>query len=503
MTGPHGPAAASVAPAARAWGDPWRLTLLTVAGLTLLRLALLFLGGHQLYGDEAQYWSYGEELAWGHYSKPPLIGWVMKLTTEIGGLSEAWVRIASPLCHAGAALLLFALTRRLFDAPTAALAAIGYASLPAVSYATLLFSTDTPLLLFWCLALLALWRLQAGGGAPWAVAFGVALAGGLLSKYAMGYLFVGLAVWALLAAEGRRLWRRPALWAGLGLGLLLFAPNLWWNLQHGAAAFVHVVEDARPPGPWLRPFAAMEFFGAQLGVVGPVYLVAVLARLALWRSRPPGAAERFLIAMSVPVLALLQLQALHGTANANWAAVAVPAAVVLATAWLSGLGRWLWLRVALGINAVAQAGLVLLVLVPGIVTGVAGADALDKLRGWDSFAARVQDYAGRCGCDTILFDHRFDMAQYWFYADADPARLRMWVTRQVSNHYELAYAYDPQAVPADARVLYVTDRPNAQDVLAGVGRVLRSWHFEVPKGPGVTHAYRAFVLAPEEPAGAE
>jgi hypothetical protein len=79
----------------------------------------------------------------------------------------------------------------------------------------------------------------------------------------------------------------------------------------------------------------------------------------------------------------------------------------------------------------------------------------------------------------------------------------MWVTRQVSNHYELAYAYDPAAVPADARVLYVTDRANPQSVLEGVGRVLERDRFRVPEGPGVTRGYKVFVLAPEPAADAD
>ena len=31
--------------------------------------------------DEAQYWAYGHELAWGHFSKPPLVGWVILAAT--------------------------------------------------------------------------------------------------------------------------------------------------------------------------------------------------------------------------------------------------------------------------------------------------------------------------------------------------------------------------------------------------------------------------------------
>lgn len=53
-----------------------RAALVAIALLTLWRVALLPFDRTDLFVDEAQYWLWGRELAWGYFSKPPLIGWI-------------------------------------------------------------------------------------------------------------------------------------------------------------------------------------------------------------------------------------------------------------------------------------------------------------------------------------------------------------------------------------------------------------------------------------------
>ncbi|HWU81152.1 MAG TPA: 4-amino-4-deoxy-L-arabinose transferase, partial [Caulobacter sp.] len=60
----------------------WRATLWMVAGLTLVRLIALFVTPLELYPDEAQYWLWSRELAFGYFSKPPMIAWLIWLTTH-------------------------------------------------------------------------------------------------------------------------------------------------------------------------------------------------------------------------------------------------------------------------------------------------------------------------------------------------------------------------------------------------------------------------------------
>lgn len=122
------------------------LTLGVIALLTALRIALLVVSPLDLFVDEAQYWLWSTQPAAGYFSKPPLIAWLIALTTRLAGEAAWAVRLASPLLHAGAAGFILLAGRVLYDARTGAAAALVYLTLPAVSFSSLLISTDAPLL---------------------------------------------------------------------------------------------------------------------------------------------------------------------------------------------------------------------------------------------------------------------------------------------------------------------------------------------------------------------
>ena len=90
------------------------LGLAGIALVTLWRLALLPFDARDLFVDEAQYWFWGQELAWGYYSKPPLIGWLMRLSTAIGSDAPFWLRLPLPLIHAATAVVVALIGRRLY-----------------------------------------------------------------------------------------------------------------------------------------------------------------------------------------------------------------------------------------------------------------------------------------------------------------------------------------------------------------------------------------------------
>ena len=53
----------------------------------------------ELFFDEAQYWAWGQEPAFGYYTKPPLIAWIIGATTSLCGDTPFCVRLPSPLMH--------------------------------------------------------------------------------------------------------------------------------------------------------------------------------------------------------------------------------------------------------------------------------------------------------------------------------------------------------------------------------------------------------------------
>src|SRR5205085_5531891 len=101
-----------------------------IVAITVARLLWLACQPAGLYPDEAQYWFWAQHPAFGYYSKPPLIAWLIALTTAALGDGEFAVRLSAPLLHAGAAGMIYAIGARLFDRRTGFWAALAYASLP-------------------------------------------------------------------------------------------------------------------------------------------------------------------------------------------------------------------------------------------------------------------------------------------------------------------------------------------------------------------------------------
>ena len=129
----------------------WTLAALTA--ITVARLLWLAVQSAELYPDEAQYWFWAQHLALGYYSKPPLVAWLIALSTAMFGDGEFAVRLSAPLLHGVAAGLVYAIGTQLYDRRVGFWSALVYASLPAVSLSALLISTDAALMPCWAAAL--------------------------------------------------------------------------------------------------------------------------------------------------------------------------------------------------------------------------------------------------------------------------------------------------------------------------------------------------------------
>ncbi|NKD55610.1 MULTISPECIES: ArnT family glycosyltransferase [unclassified Haematospirillum] len=452
------------------WSSPaFRVALTVVLAVTVWRLFQLFGTPVNLSFDEAQYWSWSTDPAFGYFSKPPFIAWVIALTTSLGGDSEPWVRIGATLAHAVTALLVYGVGFVLFDRDHAddnagrrvvgVWSAVIYITLPAVSLSSMLVSTDAFLLMFWALSLLGLACIVTGGSAWWWLAVGLGLGFGLLSKYAMVFFIVSVVLALLWHAPWRRFLRSPGLWGALVLGAAFYAPNIWWNLAHGMASYRHTGDNVNLGVDVFNPLNMVAFLASQAGVFGPLLLaVLVLALCVPARSRlHVDWRFRFLAAFVVPVLVIMSVQALISRANANWAAPAFVAAVPLVVSWCLGTGSRAW---------VLRASIVLHVLVASLVYnadslaaafGVRVPPALDlqkRVRGWDDAGRWVRELKAQNPERPLLFDDRKTMATLLYYARPLAWDSFMWHPGDVvHNHYELTM---PLPDVPGGRFLYVT-----------------------------------------------
>jgi 4-amino-4-deoxy-L-arabinose transferase-like glycosyltransferase len=330
------------APAAPTRDAAWTWALAATLILTLARLFAIRLSPLQLYPDEAQYWLWSRDLALGYFTKPPLIAWIIRLTT-LGGDAEPFVRLSSPLLHATTGLFLYGAARRLYEARTALFSVLVYQLMPAVQLGSFVVSTDTPLVACLSAAMFAYVALQTATGREKLIAaagFGFALGLAFLAKYAALYAIGGVALHLIVSRDARRVWTWPAALLAMALFLALAVPNVVWNAVNGYAAVGHLASEAAWGGRQGGPLQVAIFFGSQFGVFGPVPMAVLVfggAWLAVRQALKP--ADVLLLAWTLPALVIVLGQAFAAGAKANWAAASYAPASILVAAWMLRWGR--------------------------------------------------------------------------------------------------------------------------------------------------------------------
>jgi 4-amino-4-deoxy-L-arabinose transferase-like glycosyltransferase len=399
--------------------------VVAVSLITVARLGWLWLQPAGLYPEEAQYWFWAKHLAFGYYSKPPLVAWLIALTTAAFGDGELAIRLSAPLLTAGAAIFVYAIGARLYDRRIGAWSAIAYASLPGASVAAWVISTDAPLLLFWAAALYAFVRAREGGGRRWWLAAGIAAGLGLLSKYAMAYWLLSAVGFVVLVPSERR-HVRPLL-AAVGVALLVSSPNLWWNWNNDFVSYRHTADNAELSTRLFHPSQALDFVAVQFAVFGPLFFAGLLL-LAVRRRALAEPRARLLAVFALPTLAMMLCVSCLSRAHANWAAPAYVSATVLVVARLLESA---WRRlVALSIAAHLGVALLLFAGLPALAAaGIAlpaEYDPLNRLRGWRELGAQVGAALSVHPGHRLFADDRETLAALIYYVRPHPFDAVKW-----------------------------------------------------------------------------
>ena len=129
-----------------------------VAAATVIRLVCV--GPLPLGNGEAYYYTWSRFLDWSYYDHPPLVAWMVRLTTLFGS-SPAAVRLG-PILAAGAfGLLFYRLAERLFRPRAAFFALVLVTALPVFLGSSFVLNPEAPLAPLWVGFL-----LRARGDAP-------------------------------------------------------------------------------------------------------------------------------------------------------------------------------------------------------------------------------------------------------------------------------------------------------------------------------------------------
>jgi hypothetical protein len=237
-------------------------------------IAAIYLVAHLLtaarYGyfrDALYYLACSEHLAWGYVDQPPLVALLAWIARHTFGTSLPALLLWPALAGCGRILLTAAFAHELGARRFGTALAAMLAATPAVWYVTdHQFAMNALEPLIWTGCAFALLRMIKTENARWWLAFGAIAGLGLENKYSIAVFAFALLAGLLLTPQRKFLFTAWLL-AGGGVALLIFLPNLLWNVEHHWP-FLELMSNIRASGRdvVLSPLA---FIGQQILIMTP------------------------------------------------------------------------------------------------------------------------------------------------------------------------------------------------------------------------------------------
>ena len=410
--------------------------------------------------DEVYYWTYALYPEWSHFDHPPMVGWVIQLfSLNLLFDSEFFIRLASIVFMTVNTYIIFRIGKELKDARTGLYAALLYtASIYAFVITGIFIMPDTPLMLFW---LLAIWMairyfsglprsarndakrnvdviarrndeaiqeksaLRQAQGPSFLLLFGLFAGLAMLSKYSGVFLWVGMSLYILLF--NRKELKNPYLYLALLISAVCCIPILYWNLQNDFISFSF--HGARVGGNKLN----FSTFGTEIAgeffYNNPVnFILAIIAVVAAIKKRLnlDKSAQRLILCIALPLIVVFLFFSLTRPTLPHWNAPAYVLLILLSAVYLRDKQSE---TEKLPKSIIAALCVLVIALVIGVAEIKTGFIPLDKhtepeqlgrndftvdMYGWRQLGEKFADFREQKIAEGIMKEEDGIVANQWF-----------------------------------------------------------------------------------------
>ncbi|TAI47608.1 ArnT family glycosyltransferase [Flagellimonas allohymeniacidonis] len=241
--------------------------------LSLFKLLVQWFGNRN-YGfhrDELLHLSVSEHLDWGFMEFPPLIGVIGKIAYELFGYSLLGMRLFPTLAGI-AILILCCLMAKEFGGKSKAILLAGICILAFIPFYRnhTLFQPVAFDQLFWTLGFYFGIKFINTEHKKFLILLGITLGLGLMNKYTMLVWAFGLFVGLFFYKKGN-LFKNKWLYISGFISLLIFLPNIIWQIQHDFPLLRHL---QRLNESQLEEISTLAFLWEQLEVTPPFIMFA-------------------------------------------------------------------------------------------------------------------------------------------------------------------------------------------------------------------------------------
>lgn len=292
--------------------------ILIVSLLKLVTASLIELGN-----DEVYYWTYAVQPDWNHFDHPPMVGWMIRLTTfNLHWVSEVSLRLGGILCAALSTWFIFKTGKLIGNEKAGWYSALVYnCSVYTGVIAGLFIMPDSPQMPFWTASLYIMAHLFIRNDenklSTWLV-LGLMIGLATLCKVHGLYLWAGFGLFLLLTrAKWLLNWR---LYAAAFVTLLCVLPIVYWNVINDFITYrFHSGRVMHTTIQW--DMLGREIGGEIIYQNPVVFVLLLIAFVAMLRKRirfNRKKASTWLLCMSVPMILLFWGVALWNPTLPHW-----------------------------------------------------------------------------------------------------------------------------------------------------------------------------------------
>ena len=281
-------------------------TISWILGFQLFRLILLpFMG---LMPQDAYYYLYGQNLSLSYFDHPGMIGYLLRIFTDLFGQSIFVVKFADFLITSLTIISFYKLASYFLSKQKLQRAILLLTSTIFISILSFNSTPDVPLLLFWTLSLICLYKAIFEEKKWFWVLGGIAMGLAFNSKYTALLLQIGLIGFLIFSNKYRKLFFSPWFWTSILLSILITYPVWYWNFQNEFASFVFQSSERTSSISEFK-ISPKNFFGAighQMFLLIPILFLVIgvitykYLKRALLKLKIPQAKTLFLLAFFIP-----------------------------------------------------------------------------------------------------------------------------------------------------------------------------------------------------------
>jgi hypothetical protein len=368
--------------------QPRRSTSALLYGGAALGVIALHLATNNTLGfhtDELYYLTCGWHPALGYVDFPPLVPLLARLETGLLGVGPWTLRLLPSLLGGFLVALSGLYVRRLGGSVRLqGLALLSAAAAPFLLGSNWVFQTVTFDQVTWMVALYWFLCLLIDGRPRYWIYLGVTLGIGLEVKYTIVGLIAGIGIAVLLTPSLRNELRTRYPWLAAAIALLIWAPNLAWQVVEGFPTLIYLTNHSGSGG---GPVTYLIQFGVYFFFLLPLWLAGMISLFRSPQLRPIG------IACAVPLVLFLFV------GKSYYAAGTIPIALAQGLMAISRIRRpklRYRLQIAVVVASVLEFVVFFFLVVPVTPPDRIHATNLDSINevfadsvGWDDIAKQV------------------------------------------------------------------------------------------------------------------